>query len=510
MWAAVYNDNTGNVAIFGYDNDVRTRPVRTSDNSRRVTPRRLRKPVLILTLALVGAALLNVRGGPGTESHAVLTPPSPATPPPFATEGSRWIANREIVVRTNPSNRAPLRARIPQGEPFIVHEEVDGTGCAGGQWGRTEGAGYACLKDARRTDEAPIRLPRLVRFIHPDPTEWEHYVETMSYDKTPADTVEALVPFVYAKRWGQWKGPNYASIEAFSQGKAPNRQLGRERKYHFVDAHSTDRGTVLERSNGAVVPADEVHIYPLTKFHGWDVHAEPIPPGFLPAWAINYEGTPVHSGPSQSAPIGARLDYHDAILVEDEPVDREGHWWMMPNGLGPGVAGYVNDQDGIRHWVPTQPPDGIGPSELWLDVDLGQQVLGLRRGESLEFATLVSTGAPGTATPRGIFTINDKSAWTDMASRPDSDDPYYVEKVPWVMHFKKRYALHGTFWHWGFGHTASHGCINLSVRDARWLYDRVSPVAYGGWHHTEASREDPGTTIRIRRGDAPVRDRRGG
>ena len=465
--------------------------------------------VLLISIAAVVASMVWVWSGHNGESHAVISPPPSPQESTAEPEGDRWISNKTVLVRTTPNRNAPIRARIPAGEPFIVHQETQGKGCDG-PWGETEDRSYACLDAARKTDEVPVRLPRLVRFVHPDPKEWDRYMQTMSYDMSPPDRIDALVPFVYAKRWGKWKGPNYSSLEAFSQGSAPSQQLSRGRKYHFIDAHQTEQGPVLERANGAVVPASDVHIYPLTKFHGWDLDAEPIPRGFLPAWAINYEGTPIHRAPSHNSPVAGTLEYHAPILVEDEPIDRAGHWWVMPNGLGPGVPGYVNDKTGIRHWVPTTPPPDIGETELWLDVDLEQQVLGLRRGAELQFATLVSTGAADTPTPRGIYTIFDKSSWTDMASRPDSDDPYYVEKVPWVMHFKKRYALHGTFWHWGFGHTASHGCINLSVRDARWIYDRVSPVAYGGWHYAEATASDPGTTIRIRRGDGPVRDRRGG
>ena len=258
------------------------------------------------------------------------------------------------------------------------------------------------------------------------------------------------------------------------------------------------------------MPADDVHVYPLSKFEGWSLDEAPIPDGHLPAWAIDYEGTPVYASPSLKAPVGKRLDYHSTIIVEDEPVDAAGNWWMMPNGLGPGVAGYVNDQSGIRHWVPRPAVEGVRQGELWIDVDLGQQVMALRRGEDVAFVTLVSTGAPETSTPRGVFAITQKSIWTDMASRPDSDDPYYVEKVPWVMHFKKRYAIHGTFWHWGFGHRASHGCINLSVRDARKVFDLVSPRAYGGWTTALATEDTPGTVLRIRRDLSPVPDRRGG
>jgi len=459
------------------------------------------------TLGIGASIAIGFEYGTRPQSHADMTPPVAPTPP--ATDaGQRWVATKEIIVRAAPNHSAAVRGLIPPTEPFVVRANIGTDGCKHPGWVETEGRGFACITGARETDEAPVRLPRLVRFVHPDPAEWATYTSTMAYNTNPSNRIDAMVPFIYAKRWGKWQGPNFSSAEAYEAGDSPSQRLGRGRKYHFVDSIQTDRGPVLQRANGAVVPASEVHIYPLTKFQGWDLGAEPVPSGFLTAWAIDYDGTAVHTAPSRSAPVASRLAYHSEVLVEDEPVDRAGHWWMMPNGLGPGVPGYVNDHDGIRHWAPSAPPDQVGDTQLWIDVDLDQQVLGLRRGANLLFATLISSGAPGTATPRGIYAIQDKSAWSDMASRPDSDDPYYVEKVPWVMHFKKRYALHGTFWHWGFGHTASHGCINLSVRDARWIFDRVSPSAHGGWQTAVAHNTDPGTVLRVRRGQAPVPDRR--
>ena len=462
---------------------------------------------LVLASTLVALSVWLLKDGAAPPSHAVVELPV-AAPPPHQSTVTKHIADDWTVVRARPSEKAKVLGIIGPDEPFEIFGPVDGAGCARGGWAKTEGGGFVCLDGSRQTDETSVRLPRLVRFVHPDPSEWDTYLKTMTYDTNPVDRIDALVPFIYAKRWRRWSGPNYSSAAAFARGDAPVHRLGTGRKYHFVDSEPTERGTVLVREGGAVVPADNVHVYPLTKFHGWNLKSQPLPDGHLPAWAINYEGTAVHTAPSHNSPVAETLDYHTAIIVEDTAVDRAGHWWMMPNGLGPGVPGFVNDQTGIRHWAPSREPSGVGPADLWIDVDLDQQVLALRRGSALEFVTLVSTGAPGTSTPRGIFSIKDKTVWGDMSSRPASDDPYYVEKVPWVMHFKKRYALHGTFWHWGFGHTASHGCINLSVRDARWLFDRVSPIAYGGWHKAVASAEAPGTVLRIRRGQAAVPDRR--
>ena len=461
----------------------------------------------LFSIAIVFAATWAVwsTSDPST-SHAIVDRPDPD--PPAVPAEQRWISPLTTPVRSQAHPSAPVLAWIGKDEPFVTLESIVDKRCDEPGWARVPSGGYVCLEHSRVTEEAPVRLPRLVRFVHPDPKEWDEYLQTMDFDKDPENRIDAMVPFIYAKRWRKWRGPHYASVAAFENGERAVSRMGTGRKYHFVDAVGTQKGTVLVRENGAVVPAEQVHIYPLSKYHGWDLSKEPVPAGFLPAWAIDYEGTSVHTRPSHSAPIGKTLAYHSALMVEDEPVDKEGHWWMMPNGLGPGVPGYVNDQSGIRHWVPSSELPEISSGQLWIDVDLGQQVLALRRGSAVEFVTLVSTGEKDTQTPRGIFSILDKAIWSDMASRPDSTDPYYVEKVPWVMHFKKRYSLHGTFWHWGFGHTASHGCINLSVRDARWLYDRISPTAWGGWSSVRATDGDPGTILRIRRGQNPVPDRR--
>ncbi len=32
-------------------------------------------------------------------------------------------------------------------------------------------------------------------------------------------------------------------------------------------------------------------------------------------------------------------------------------------------------------------------------------------------------------------------------------------------------ALHGVYWHDNFGYYWSHGCVNLTVSDAKWLWD---------------------------------------
>ena len=48
---------------------------------------------------------------------------------------------------------------------------------------------------------------------------------------------------------------------------------------------------------------------------------------------------------------------------------------------------------------------------------------------------------------------------------------YNVPDVPWVMYFTNEgHALHGTYWHNNFGNTMSHGCVNLPMDVAEWMY----------------------------------------
>ena len=53
-----------------------------------------------------------------------------------------------------------------------------------------------------------------------------------------------------------------------------------------------------------------------------------------------------------------------------------------------------------------------------------------------------------------------------------NDSPlwYYLEDVEWTQYFFGAYALHAAYWHNSFGFTRSHGCVNLTISDAKWLY----------------------------------------
>ena len=125
-----------------------------------------------------------------------------------------------------------------------------------------------------------------------------------------------------------------------------------------------------------------------------------------------------------------------------------------------------------------QIPEDVGEDEKWIDVDLTRQQLVAFEGKKPVFATLVSTGRRNPQdpehdfpTPPGVYRIREKHVTTTMDGDVASDGPYSIEDVPWVMYFNGDQAFHGAYWHNNFGHVMSHGCINLRIPDAKYLYD---------------------------------------
>jgi hypothetical protein len=86
-------------------------------------------------------------------------------------------------------------------------------------------------------------------------------------------------------------------------------------------------------------------------------------------------------------------------------------------------------------------------------------------------STYVSTGKEKFRTPAGSYTVNSKVPEQDMAG-VIGGEAYNVPKVPDVLYFTNRgHAIHGTYWHENFGVPMSHGCINLPMDIADWMYE---------------------------------------
>jgi lipoprotein-anchoring transpeptidase ErfK/SrfK len=113
-------------------------------------------------------------------------------------------------------------------------------------------------------------------------------------------------------------------------------------------------------------------------------------------------------------------------------------------------------------------PSGVvtGSGEHWIDVNLSEQRLYAYEGDTLVNSFIVSTGTWQTPTVTGSYKI-----WIKLRSAAMSGPGYYLPDVPYIMYFYKDYGLHGTYWHNNFGTPMSHGCVNLSIPDAEWVYN---------------------------------------
>ncbi len=122
--------------------------------------------------------------------------------------------------------------------------------------------------------------------------------------------------------------------------------------------------------------------------------------------------------------------------------------------------------------------------DKWIEVDLSEQRVYAYEGTRRVRTFVVSTGVARTPTVTGEFRIWIRTPLQDMSGgNRAAGDYYYLEDVPWVQYFYQEYAFHGTYWHNNFGQPMSRGCVNMTIEDAKWLFDWAFPEWDGspGW-----------------------------
>jgi L,D-transpeptidase catalytic domain len=174
---------------------------------------------------------------------------------------------------------------------------------------------------------------------------------------------------------------------------------------------------------------------------------------------------------------------------EDKPLERLTLLdWAGREHVGDDLMHKLKDGRYIKYWFAAVAekiarPEGVKPNEPWVHVNLDQQTLVAYQGDTPVYATLVSTGLEGHDTPAGLFEIRAKYVAATMSDiGQDAPDRYSIEDVPWTEYFSGSIALHGAFWHGGFGLRHSHGCVNLSPFDAHRIFNHTWPELPEGWH----------------------------
>ncbi|MBZ0296982.1 MAG: L,D-transpeptidase [Anaerolineae bacterium] len=178
-------------------------------------------------------------------------------------------------------------------------------------------------------------------------------------------------------------------------------------------------------------------------------------------WVLGDLMTVPEPGAQQSMETGIFKARYDLVNIFAEVKLGEWYWYMV------GPDQWI-EQRSIALAKPVERPDEI--EGRWVAVDLYEQTLVAYENDTPVFATLIASGLPGWDTPEGIHTVWARVPTDRMAGATGAPDAYALESVPWVMYFEGGISLHGTYWHDGFGYRRSHGCVNLSISDASYLF----------------------------------------
>lgn len=157
----------------------------------------------------------------------------------------------------------------------------------------------------------------------------------------------------------------------------------------------------------------------------------------------------------------------------------------------PGI--YIERSDATLVEARPKPPWEVKGTGKWIHVKVTRGTLTLYEGPKPVFSTLMSPGKED-ATPYGRYTVESKHHYSTMSTEKSS---FWIADVPWTIYFKRPYAIHASYWHEDFGQRKSGGCVNLSPRDAKRVFDWVAPDLPAGWDTVQSYGMGGGTFVLV-------------
>lgn len=274
--------------------------------------------------------------------------------------------------------------------------------------------------------------------------------------------------------------PNLSGLVK-SEGAVRIDELSRRNGVAFIDSFLVEGRRWNVSTDLRVMPADRFRPIRGSDFHGWEIPSQIDFPFAL----IRRQGAKKYSYDSDSDKLKAAgdVEWRSAVPLTGKQKFFNGRLhYETKDGF------WIGDQHAGRVDPAKKMPGWAKKGEKWIDINITKQILVAYEGEKAVFVTLVSTGEAGLedhttskATKRGIFRIHTKYVATTMDSDTVGEE-FELRDVPYVQYFEEGYALHGAYWHDGFGKPKSHGCINLAPEDARRLFFWTEPQLPIGWH----------------------------
>lgn len=119
-------------------------------------------------------------------------------------------------------------------------------------------------------------------------------------------------------------------------------------------------------------------------------------------------------------------------------------------------------------------PYQAAPGEKWVDLNLSSKTVTAYEGATVVHGPVsIVDGAAETPTVTGTYKVYLQYESQTMRGENADGSPYVAEDVPWVSYFYSGYAFHGAGWRSSFGYSGSHGCVNMPVSEAQWIYNWV-------------------------------------
>jgi L,D-transpeptidase-like protein len=181
-----------------------------------------------------------------------------------------------------------------------------------------------------------------------------------------------------------------------------------------------------------------------------------------------------------------------------------------PHGYGYGAYGEFFWADGAGLKVLTEEdvapisPD-VDPNDKKIEVNLDYQTLSCYEGNTEVYFCRISSGikfdaqtgeiSDKLATPVGNLLTHWKIVSLNMTAGTFQSG-YSTPAVPWTtMISGDGISIHGAFWHNAFGEKRSHGCINVTPEDAKWIFRWTTPDVSLAQSEVRVSLPDHGTIV---------------
>jgi lipoprotein-anchoring transpeptidase ErfK/SrfK len=278
---------------------------------------------------------------------------------------------------------------------------------------------------------------------------------TFAQDGPPVERIGVDFGVVGGYRYMRVIGSNVPVLSAPEDGRVLYRFEG---GYDFVTPRN-EEGEWVEINPGEWVHEDNLFEVYASQFNGVRIlGASSAPWGWI---LVNHHASDAPGGAEVVDESHYIQKYQLATFYNAAP-DSEGWIWYDIGG-GRWVKQTLVSKVNIA--------GNPGISGRWVAVDLYEQNLVAYEGNTPVFATLVASGLPGNDTNPGVFEIWGANRNRAMDGTSGGYGDYRLENVPYAMYFDGDISLHGTYWHNGFGYRQSRGCVNLTISDARWLYD---------------------------------------